>query len=320
MSKQLSTKSLTQGAIMAALSATLIFLSQIIPLFGVVLAVVSAVPITVLAVREGATVGSIGAIVTSLILIMLLGPLAGLMLALQTVSVGLIIGIMLHKRRGAVKIIAAAILVAILSKVLVLLAVLAISGLVLPDVNQLVQQGMDMYRQFGMLESLANQGYSEVEVQLMLQSMTTVVLSFLPGILVAASAVGALINYWVTIALLKRIKIRVPRLPSFTSWHLPTNWVWGLIAAWIIWLGADYIQLEWLAILGKNIMLLYAIILIINGLAVVAHYIGFKKMGTGMKVMTVFFIFFFFSGTMMVALLTGLTDIVLDLRKIKSKK
>ena len=63
MSKQLSTRALTQGAMMAALSAALIFLSQIIPLLGLVLAVASAVPITILAVREGTAVGSIGAAV-----------------------------------------------------------------------------------------------------------------------------------------------------------------------------------------------------------------------------------------------------------------
>ena len=51
-----------------------------------------------------------------------------------------------------------------------------------------------------------------------------------------------------------------------------------------------------------------------------AHFMRFGEMSTGMKVVVVIFIMFFFTGVSLVALLAGLLDLIFDFRKLRKNK
>ena len=164
-----------------------------------------------------------------------------------------------------------------------------------------------MLEQMGMTEdSLRQSAYS--------------MLTLIPAMLVIMGGILGVLHFIFARATMRKLKLKIPRMPKFSQWFLPAASVWGLIAAWALWLLADFLELSWLDTLSVNILVIYAALLFFTGLSVVAHFMHFGEMTTGMKVLVVVFAFFFITGVSIVAVVAGLLDLIFDFRKLRKDK
>lgn len=314
----MSTQALKDGALLTALSTVLILVSQFLPGLGFLLAMVATVPLSLLMVKHGPASGGVAALAITLLLAIAVGPMAGIMVAAQILPLGLVVGWMLWSHKSAGKTLGAGMATAAVMRIILLVVAMSLNGFVLPDDTVRMDQMMVMYEEMGMLDVMATQGVSATEVRVMLEEMNQMMTQLLPAILIITSAFGAAVHYKATTWMMKKKRIKIPRLQSIKEWQLPGSFVWGLILAWGLWLGNDYLQMEWVGMLAQNILVVYAALLFVSGLSVLIHYLAFDKLSKGMKIMTAVFMVFFFTGVAIISILAGIFDLVFDFRKLRT--
>ena len=113
---------------------------------------------------------------------------------------------------------------------------------------------MEMYQTSGMMDMMMQQGLSKTQVTELIQQSLQLVVRILPAMLIITRAIMAIITYFLTMQILKRLKIRIPRIQNFQKRSLPAASVWGLIVVWALWLLSDYVQINVLDIDRKSVV------------------------------------------------------------------
>ena len=305
---------------MAGLTIILMLLGQL-PLIGMVALLFGSIPVTIATVRHGSFAGGLTSILSVLLLILFLGPLSAIAAGLQYILLGWVMGYMLHKRKSAVKTIHASVIAAAFAAIALLLINLALMGFspenIASYLDNYQQEMLAMYETTGMTDMLAQQGMTQTQITDFLLQTINLAIRIMPALMMISQGLMAVLTYFITTYVLKRIKIRIPRVYGLQNWILPGGFVWILIAVWALWLAGDYIDISWMNILILNLLLVFAALLFLDGLALSMHLFKFKEMSMGMKAITVFFAFIFFTGFLIALILAGLADLLFDFRKLR---
>lgn len=122
-----------------------------------------------------------------------------------------------------------------------------------------------------------------------------------------------------TMQVLKRLKIRIPRMHGFSHFILPINAVWGLIAVWAIWLASDYFDTagSLFTTAALNCLIIFAVALFIDGLAVLTYWFSAMKVSVFTKVFTGILAIMFFTGFAVANVILGLADLLFDFRRLR---
>lgn len=320
MNNKLTVRGMAEGAIMAGL-ATIFMLIGNLPFIGIFILLFCSVPITVATVRHGSLAGGMAAILATLLIALLMGPISAVSGGLQYMLLGWVFGYMLYHRKNGSKTIQAGVLTASLAALVMLLITIGLIGFtpeaIAAYLDNYTSDMMELYQSTGMIDMMAQQGLSKAQVMELLQQSMHLILRIMPACLVIVRSLMAVITYFLTMQILKRLKIRIPRIQNFQKWGLPAASVWGLIAVWALWLGSSYINVGWLDILALNVLLIYGALLFLDGLALSFYWFKFDQMSTAMKLVGVLFLLFFFTGFLIACILMGLADLLFDFRKLR---
>ncbi len=302
--------------------AVIFALLGLVPLIGALTILISGIPITVVTARQGAFTGALSAILATLLIALLLGPISGLSYGLENMLLGFIIGYMLNKRRNGMKILQAGMLTAATASLVLMIISLGIMGFTPDTIStyyaQLAEDTMTMYESTGLIDAMAQQqGASTIEITALLQSMVAVMVKLSPATIFIIGAVNGAITYWITMLVLKRLKVRIPRTTGLTQWRLPFSAVWVIIVVWALWLMGDRIPFAWVNLLIMNCMVVCVALLFFNGLTAAMHLFHFKEMSAGMKVLTAFIFIMCFTVCIIGAIILGIADLLFDFRKKK---
>ena len=325
MNNKMTTRNLTEGALMAGLSAILVLAGSFLPLIGALLLLVCGLPITIVTVRNGSYLGGLSAMVVVCLLAIIVGPLSAISCGLQFILIAWIFGWMFAHRKSAGKTICAGVAASLVATILLALMSFALMGFSVESLQTQMYAYMDdaigMYESMGLLEQMAvRQGVTTVEFEEQMMQNMTAILGLLPSILLFSSAFTALINYGITIYILKRLKIKIPRMKPFKQFSLPNGTIWVVILIWALWLGRSHLNIGVIPIILQNLFLLGCALLFLQGLAVTAYWFDISSMSLGMKIFTGFFVFFFFTGFLVSCVFMGLGDLLFDLRKLRKSE
>jgi len=135
----------------------------------------------------------------------------------------------------------------------------------------------------------------------------------LPGITIATSVIQAACCFVIARAMLMRKPVTepAPAQTSFVSWHAPDSWVWGLIAA----LALIVVPQETARLAGWNIAILFAVLYLAQGSAIVEHYLrkaGIKAIGRGLLLALILAM-----PSIVFVIALGIVDIWADFRKVR---
>ncbi len=320
MNQKLTVQALTEGAIMAGLTIILILVGNL-PFIGAFALLFSSIPITIVTTRQGVFAGGLTSVLATLLTMLFFGPLTAIAAGLQYILLGWVMGCMLHKRKSAVKTIHASAITAGVAALVMLFISLGLMGFspetIADYLDSYRQEMLQMYETTGMTAMLAQQGMTQTQVDDMLVRVINLVIRIMPAMSVLSAGFMAIITYFITTYILKRLKIRIPRAHGFQNWILPSSFVWLLIAVWALWLAGDYINISWMNIVTLNMLLVCAALLLLDGLALSMYLFKFKEMSIGMKIFAVFSVMFFFTGFIIAFILVGLADLLFDFRKLR---
>lgn len=312
--KYSATRSLTEGALLAALAALLGIASLYLPIGGILLMLVWPLPLTLVVLRHGLPIGLMSTLVTGILLSLFMGPVQGLLMLVNMAGVGLCFGYCFRKRISAGKTLFIGTVIAAVSVALALFLSTWISGLTWGDFMAqsvtMLDDILNMYQEMGMLETLAG---PDTTVEQFRQQLIDTMQIMLPAAFVIISMLTAAANYGISKLVLRRLGYPADHLRPFSQWRLPWQMLWALIAGLAVMLFGSYSGREIIAKIGMNILYVVVPILMVFG---VSFFVWcWKRLRSpGVRMVLLLFVLFTFQYCFIIFPLIGLVDSIVDLR------
>lgn len=323
MHPKLTSRALSEGALMATLAALLALIGMYLPPLRLVTDVIWTIPIVVLIIRHDLKTGAISLTVAALLVMMLSDPIQAGFLVLQFGSIGLLYGISLKRNVLPGKIILGGSLVAVAAQLVIFFLLSRATGFSLVGFEEgmkaQVAPTIQLYERLGLTSHYANQGISEKMLRDSMLEMIRWMKLLLPGMLITASVVAALFNYLVVVIVLRKLRFPVKPLPPFREWQLPWYCAWGVIVGLGLLLGGDYYRWAVAGAAGKNILLIYSPFLFVFGLSVATYFYKTWKLPGIAKAIIVVLAIMNIPLAVMVVTSLGLFDSLLNYRRLASR-
>jgi uncharacterized protein YybS (DUF2232 family) len=281
----------------------------IIPVLGQMVALLTPVPLILVLVRNGALRGFLALIASSVIIAFAAGWQASMVFVLGFGMMG--VGISEGMRRqwkpeSAV----------LLGGMLPVLGVTAVAIYFFLMISQNPVIAVEEYLKASVAEA------SKMYVQLGLNEMAEAVSSLsdkfihylvrlLPGITIATAISQAAVCYGLSRCLILKKSGPAVRSADFSQWHAPDVWVWGLIVA----LGLSIAPNDSVQFAGWNLALIYAVIYLSQGIAVMDHYI--RKAGIQPVLRSIIHTVILALPSIVLVIALGIVDIWADFRKVR---
>lgn len=295
MLESLETKALIEGALFSTITVILTLISFYLPL-GAIMFFLLPVPIVVLSVRQGSKVSILSTILTAILLGILLNPLMILVVLFSFGLVGVVLGTAFEEEFSPFKIIAIVIIASILSTILIVGV-----NFYLLNFNPLdtMNSALEQYKNLNL-----DQGTRQ-QVEKIVTDMKEMIKTLLPALLITASSINGLINYYISLAVLRKLDYEYERPLSFIKWRFPKYLIWGYL------LGVIFINTT----IGQNVYFLFNFVFLIQGLAVAAYYLkGFNISSVIQKVILVILVILPFN---QILAFLGIFDLWFDYRKLE---
>ncbi len=279
MKERISAKSIVEGAFLSAITTVLFLASLYIPLLGTLISFLCPLPIVIICLRHNLKIALLSLTIAFFMISLLAGPFQGLVGLLGFGILGIALGTTIKKKYSLPEILLIGSISSFVAKVLLILI-----GLWLIDVNPLLlsldqieqslQQSLKFYNDIGL-----NQEQAEVFRDSILQSLELVKIAF-PAILITASFFDTIINYWVAGIILKRIGLYIEPIVPLYKWKASKSFFWSYLLGMLILLINTRLKVPLLERIGVNIQLMFSIIFLFAGLAVVVYVLRYYKVKT----------------------------------------
>ncbi len=321
----LETKALTEGAVMAALTAVLALAGIYMPLLGMLAALVWTLPVVAICLRHGMKAGVLAMAAAGLIILMAASPITALTMVIPCAGPALLLGEALRKGWPTGRTV-------FLTTVMTALCTLLSAGLaalltgispwedwlMLKDsLRQGFETAMPLYESMGMLKQL---GVTSQQFAAQIEASLNLLEYLLPAVLLLSALLSAGVNYILAHKIFSRLKIKLPPLGHFYQYRQPWWQIWIFIAAFAVTMFAPQLfpGQPRIAQAAGNLMLFYCILFFLQGLAVLAFYSRKLSRGVGI-LLRAFLIVVLLSGNLIIPIvlvLAGIVDIFADFRKL----
>ncbi|NLO88750.1 MAG: DUF2232 domain-containing protein [Clostridia bacterium] len=280
-----------------------------------------AVPTMVVTARWGILMGLVNVAVSWVMLSVLMGPWLSFFPVLQFGSLGLISGLLLNKGKSSGRIIAAGMIVSMLvvGSILyfpILMGIFQEEGM--GAIYGKANAFLEAWEEAGLLEQFEKQGISRDELERSLRAAVVWTVSLLPSIIATYSAASSFCNFLGARAVLLRKGFEVPKFPPFREWRVPWYSSWVVISGLGLALLGDFIKVRSLFVMGLNLIILYMPLAFIIGLSVGVNFYGRIK-SHFVKLIILFTAIIYLPFTLILLLLLGVFDPLLNFRKLQSK-
>ena len=309
---------LVESALLAALAAVLFLVSSALPLVGIAAALICPTPLVVLGLRHSLRHALLGTVVAGLLTVIFSGPLGGLFFTLGFGVLGVGLGVLARKYANAEEILLYGILISLGSKLLLMGAATAITGINPFSVDP-EQMRLTMQQAFDMVGGWGGQGSSAALEPLRTQmeaSFQMIPLIF-PALLVMAGAMDCWLSYAVSGIVLRRLgEQRLPPILPFDTWRFPRSLVWALLASILFPLldhGGHGRGILFRA--GVNLRMVVTMLFLLQGMAVLGNFL--RRWNWGKARWVAFFLVMALPLLSQGATVLGIADMWFDFRARK---
>ncbi|MBU5486382.1 YybS family protein [Clostridium sp. MSJ-11] len=318
-----NTKGTVEAGVMTGLLVILALMNIYLPVFSIIGRFILPIPVVVLLLRHNLKVTITSVVASGILVGFIYNPLSGLTSAVMFGITGISLGYCIKKDKDvSVSIFALAIssLIGTIIDFVVYISLISKSTVVglidemVKIMNESFQSVLNMYSQMGI---------SEEQLKPLTDSLklfnTDFIIKVLPGLLIMSSIIFAYFTYNITRAILRRLNYDIKEMPKFTHIHvnikIATIVAIGLLTGII--LVRQNIKIGEYILNSSQLILQY--IFLFNGLSVAIYYLRIKYKLS--KIMTLLIIMFtLFSPFAMVYVMLGISDIIIDFRKIDKNR
>ncbi len=300
-------KALIESALMATISSFFVISFIYIPFLALLLLFLP-VPFLVLATRYGNRYVVFSFLITSIIVGALTGIIYPIFIVLLFGPMTLIMGHFLKKKANPYRVIGLGTLVSVLSIFIVVQLVDWVAGIyVIEELISMLQSVID--HQIGALENLDIQTVSG-------EDLLSYLVMIIPGAFVVQSLLICFLNYYMTVAVLKRLRVEQQELPEFSNFRWPTNIVLGSFIIFMLTLATQFIEGLYTQTLLTNITLIFSFIFFLQGIAFISFFIKKTKTPKFLRMIILGLIVILSPLLTLVAVL-GLVDALFDMRNLR---
>ncbi|KLU59160.1 hypothetical protein CEB3_c41450 [Peptococcaceae bacterium CEB3] len=179
--------------------------------------------------------------------------------------------------------------------------------------KEIVSGSLASYKSSGMLAAAQQLGVTESQLKAGLEKMLPVYFSLIPSF----AALSGLVKFGLASYIAARFvpesgRTKVP----FSRWRLPWYAVWGAIlgiASYL--LGDQFGWFPWKTV-GMNLMVVYAVVALVLGVAVYGYVLKSAKVPRFVKWLLLMVNLFFFFFSLVALMMFGLFDVVFNFRKL----
>ena len=310
MSANKDTVALVEASLLTALTVIIAIGAIYLPFLGY-LSFIIAVPFVILSVRHSLKYTAIATVATAVLVTLLSYPTYGIYVATLGGFVGNVMGYSIKKNKDNSTIIFYSSLATVMSLMIMISITTLISGISLLDmVNKMLSESISLIESMGLGDRLAESGF-------LLTNTMEVFKMIIPSTLILSSAIFASVNYFISSIILKRMGMKSTKQKTFSEFSLPSNILIGATIILILTYLVGKFDIADSQVLFINILNISIYVFLIQGVAVIFHFIDKRKLGKGIKIFSIVLIFF--TGILILVSIIGWLDCVFDFRKLKQK-
>ena len=262
-------RSLVESALLTGLSVIL-YVGADIPVLGLLLVLLSPVPLVILEIRHDLRLGFASLIVGFVLVLLWGGPIAALSYALGFALLGLSMGRIIELKRSAVEILGWSSLVSLGCKLIMAVLLFYVTGLNPMNLDMSgAQKIMDM------MLKLPIGAEQSAAVKAQLEATMKIMPLIVPAVFIIVAVIDSAPCYWIAGRVLRRLdRVELPKLPPFDRWRFPSSLMWAFFVGLLCtWAGANYpAQAGFLIRVGLNLELLVRTLFLIQGMSLAAWF------------------------------------------------
>lgn len=306
MESQQNRKALTESAMIATLTSMFVVGTFYIPLLSILLALVP-VPFMVLAVRRGNRYAFFSLIMVTIIIGLLTGLIYSVFVLVLFGPMALAMGWWIRHRKEPHEVIFIGAVGAAAAIFAMMQLIAIVSGIHLTtEISQIFSS---------MIQQQA-EALQSVNIQVMaLEEAVSYLLLVLPGLILIQSLFGAFVNYYLTMAVLRRFVPSDDPLPEFSRFRLPGHVVSGsFILLFLSWATRFVEGINNDGLLA-NVTLLIVVIFFMQGISLISFWIKGTRVPRWLRII-ILIILVLLSPMITLVSLLGLVDVLADFRKL----
>lgn len=176
-----------------------------------------------------------------------------------------------------------------------------------------------LFMQLEMLEGMGLSAYELDKTKTMLEEAYSYLILILPAIIMVMAFIVSYLNYLFSVRLLRALGIGVLPMPWLHRFTVPNNFGIGMLIVFVGIFAVKSIDSGFYDVIFMNLIVLVGTVFIVQGLAVIDHYLLKIKMNSIIRGILMLFLIMLSPMLTVVSLLGG-ADIVLDFRKLRRRK
>ncbi|SFI22407.1 Uncharacterized conserved protein YybS, DUF2232 family [Tindallia magadiensis] len=303
-------KAMIEAAMIATLTTIFVLGTVYIPVLSILMVLIP-VPFLVLAARRSTRYAFFSLLVTILLIGVLTGVLYSLLIFVIFGPLAIVMGAWIRKGKHPHEIIFAGAFASAAATFLLIYLIGLATGIQLT--LELGQMFENLFQQ--QIDSLQQLSIDPATAEEMIQY----VLLIIPGLIMVQALFGAFINYYLTVAVLRRSQSYQQELPEFSRFKLPGHVVMGsFLVLMLSWLTsyADWLHTEGMV---ANTILLIVMVFFMQGLSVISFWIKRTRVPKWLRIVVLLSLVIISPIITVIAML-GLLESMINFRKISSSK
>ncbi len=305
---------LVESALLAALGAVLVLFAFYVPVLGMVVALVSPLPVAMVAIRHGWRWSLLASIVSALALFLFIDWITAIGLWVVYGWVGLAFGIAVKKGYSASVVLLITALALFLGTVAGFALSYLVTGITISDFAE------EMIRSFRMALEMNEKvlGPNPVLEELAeTLGQKDLLLKLLPASFTLSSLALAFINIEVFRRIMPRFGYTLEPLPPFSRWIFPEILAWAGLLSFV---AVAYVPYPAVRAAVENLYPVVSVLAIVEVLSILSFYLSRLNLPRFMTTIAIFFavtIMFTTPAIAMLAPFFGMIDMLFDFRRIR---
>ncbi|WP_273123473.1 YybS family protein [Bacillus weihaiensis] len=302
------TQAITEGAILLALFLVLLLVSTYLPIVGPIFLLFLPLPFILFTIRHQLSLVVL-LIFAGCILSILFGPITNLLVALTSGLSGLVMGIFYKKKQTMSAIIGGSLAFTASLVITYIGSIFFLQIDIVKDSFTLLEQSMDQSR--SILSSFSEP--EEVDKQFeQLDEGIEFLGMLIPTLFIIMGFLSTLAIHFVSLPILKRLRVDVKSLIPFREWRLPQSLIWYyLITTILILMNIDRDSFVFLAAINLNVFLQF--LLLLQGFSFIFYFCYQKGYSKAIPIV-VFFVSMLLPMVLYLIRILGIIDLGFPLR------
>lgn len=309
------TRMITESAVIVTLMTIFVFLGLYLT---PIILLLYPIPFVVLGIRHDVKSSILTLFASFILVAILIDPITSLFVTIIFGPLAIVLSFMLSKEYSSYRIIVIGTIVSFLSIVITLIITGYITGVKFYDLLK-DQINFILSAQESVLNEMDISSYRIEEFLDRSSLLLDNTILIFPAILILVALFSNYINYFISVAVLKRLQYKDIKMPLFSRFRLPSNISVGIVAIAIASTIISYYKLFYYDTIILNITILVLFLFFLQGLAVIVYLLGKTKINSILRGIIIAFLILS-SPLMMIISLLGLIDTIIDFRKLKEVK